>query len=552
MARQINDFLPYRTKIQSKMKPLLLLLMCLCSQLLLAQSSSYEITLDQLNSTIEEGQQTVKLRNGNILLVGQVDNTIGNNSAKDALVICLNPTTQAVLWSRAYGWKYDDHLNAGGKLLSDGTVVLGGQSSTSQAGMDNMWMIRLDASSGAVLSSARFQASSGSSIQSITESRVADHLGNNTSILVAGAKSGYQKAYIARFNMDGTIIWEKDFQPANGTGQINALIEDVQQNIYMAGNANTATANQAWLVRANSGGMPVGNWLYDFGTNSRFEALRYHNLSNSLLLAGQTNSKAFYTQINPLTLPRNAQDPRQAPLSLVTYNTSFDSYIAEFIISDDGDVLAGLSERAVVGARARVLHLNVNGTINQAYAFDHNTVIGGLTELDSGGVAVLGSTTNGGSSLYFSITNNDLTTDCNENINISATLVTNPAECSWTTANASFQNPQATSTVAPQATALNLQTGNSCSAIVGNFNTNTEEFVALFPNPTKAKVMLQLSNHQEWVQGALFNAQGRKIKTLMINSNLLELDLTDFPKGLYIIRLENNQAEQISRKIIKQ
>ena len=78
----------------------------------------------------------------------------------------------------------------------------------------------------------------------------------------------------------------------------------------------------------------------------------------------------------------------------------------------------------------------------------------------------------------------------------------------------------------------------------------------LFPNPANEKTFLNftaLPNHFYSVE--VFNSLGLKLKTFQINSGLsdeinLEMDLIDFPSGVLLIRISDNNFSVV-RKLIK-
>ena len=70
------------------------------------------------------------------------------------------------------------------------------------------------------------------------------------------------------------------------------------------------------------------------------------------------------------------------------------------------------------------------------------------------------------------------------------------------------------------------------------------DLVRVYPNPTTDKIVI-VSNFPQ--HSTLFNTAGQKI----LESNALELDVTDLPTGVYLLNLQNTQNQISTFKIIK-
>ena len=70
------------------------------------------------------------------------------------------------------------------------------------------------------------------------------------------------------------------------------------------------------------------------------------------------------------------------------------------------------------------------------------------------------------------------------------------------------------------------------------------DIVRVYPNPTTDKIVI-VSNFPQ--HSTLFNTAGQKI----LESNALELDVTDLPTGVYLLNLQNTQNQISTFKIIK-
>ena len=85
----------------------------------------------------------------------------------------------------------------------------------------------------------------------------------------------------------------------------------------------------------------------------------------------------------------------------------------------------------------------------------------------------------------------------------------------------------------------------SASSATLTIKTETlNDIVRVYPNPTTDKIIIVSNSPQH---STLFNTAGQKI----LESNALELDVTDLPTGVYLLNLQNTQNQISTFKIIK-
>jgi len=85
----------------------------------------------------------------------------------------------------------------------------------------------------------------------------------------------------------------------------------------------------------------------------------------------------------------------------------------------------------------------------------------------------------------------------------------------------------------------------SASSATLTIKTETlNDIVSVYPNPTTDKIIIVSNSPQH---STLFNTAGQKI----LESNALELDVTDLPTGVYLLNLLNTQNQISTFKIIK-
>ena len=101
--------------------------------------------------------------------------------------------------------------------------------------------------------------------------------------------------------------------------------------------------------------------------------------------------------------------------------------------------------------------------------------------------------------------------------------------------------------------------GSATSVVVGDPSTSNQNLasslgVSIFPNPTDGKVFLKLENTQKGSTIFKLNSlDGRVLKTEEVDflDGVFEFDLSNFPKGIYLIQIQNKET-QIVRKVVLQ
>lgn len=87
--------------------------------------------------------------------------------------------------------------------------------------------------------------------------------------------------------------------------------------------------------------------------------------------------------------------------------------------------------------------------------------------------------------------------------------------------------------------------------IVTTNNTFSDQSVIIYPNPGTSKFNLCSKKFWNSVAFEVLNLQGNKILEGMLDQEITELNLSEFPNGMYYIRIkESNHTIQI-QKIIK-
>lgn len=101
--------------------------------------------------------------------------------------------------------------------------------------------------------------------------------------------------------------------------------------------------------------------------------------------------------------------------------------------------------------------------------------------------------------------------------------------------------------------------GSATSFVFGDASTSNANIasslgVSIFPNPTNGKLFLKLENpHKGSTTFKLNSLDGRVLKTKEVDfsNGVFEFDMSNFPKGIYLIQIQNEET-QIVRKVVLQ
>ena len=81
-------------------------------------------------------------------------------------------------------------------------------------------------------------------------------------------------------------------------------------------------------------------------------------------------------------------------------------------------------------------------------------------------------------------------------------------------------------------------------------NSSPEDFFSIYPNPAKESFRLELKEAtQQSTELKIFNSSGQLIKSAQVRNQSIEIDLRQYPKGIYIIQL-NSGNQTASKKLI--
>ena len=78
----------------------------------------------------------------------------------------------------------------------------------------------------------------------------------------------------------------------------------------------------------------------------------------------------------------------------------------------------------------------------------------------------------------------------------------------------------------------------------------SDEQFRIYPNPVKNQLTLEIYAGERHGVIDIYNPQGSLVKTVKINSNYKEIDVSDLPSGMYIIKVPD-EREPFIKQFIK-
>jgi len=76
--------------------------------------------------------------------------------------------------------------------------------------------------------------------------------------------------------------------------------------------------------------------------------------------------------------------------------------------------------------------------------------------------------------------------------------------------------------------------------------------VVAYPNPFKNKLNITLNGYKGSTEVGIYTISGLLLKSARTSEGVLQMDLTDLPKGLYLMKVMNREKQTVISKIIKQ
>lgn len=327
-----------------------------------------------------------------------------------------------------------------------------------------------------------------------------------------------------------------------------SMAVDASQNVYVCGEITT---NNAILIKYNTSLSKVWTKVHNMGGRTWFSSIAT-DVAGNVYVAGQgkTSSTSNYK-----TIVRKYNSAGALQSSYTSANLVSSNYWPEvgpkIKMTAAGELFVGTASNASVQPRIMAYKFSTANLATPTYAVTHllplsywNFTMTGFEATQSGKVFFTGS--NIGTS---NLTINYVTAKLRANGTLEFTEVYNGGRCNAMikAIPGSYPNDEFVTTgVISNLNMLIKYTGPGVrmedeSSVAENIVVNT------YPNPARSVLSVDYTGSS--AQLHLFDLNGRQILTQEITGNLT-LNVTDLPRGLYILRVVNQEGDTTSKKII--
>lgn len=83
-------------------------------------------------------------------------------------------------------------------------------------------------------------------------------------------------------------------------------------------------------------------------------------------------------------------------------------------------------------------------------------------------------------------------------------------------------------------------------------NNNLDPEIRVYPVPVKDKLNVSISKEQKIKCVTLYCISGQKLNSIMVNDSNFEMDMRDFLRGIYIVKIQTSEGKSYIRKIAKE
>jgi uncharacterized delta-60 repeat protein len=295
----------------------------------------------------------VAVSDGGFVLAGSTSSF--GAGMQDFWVIKLNASGD-VEWQKAYGGASIDEANVIA-TVSDGGFIVAGSTLSFGAGSTDLWVLKLDAS-GNVEWQKAYGGPSSEQANSITS--LADG-GFAVCGLTFSFGAGDRDVWVLKLNSSGGVEWQKTYGGA-GIDEANSITQISGGGFVVVGSSDSFGVDNSdfWILTINDSGDI--QWQKTYGGASTDFAESVHVTSdNGFIVGGSTAS--FGGTFDFWLLRLNSSGIVQWQK---TYNTGDDDLAKSLLISNGRYVVAGYSDSFTGEYDFWVLNLNFSGEINSA------------------------------------------------------------------------------------------------------------------------------------------------------------------------------------------
>ncbi|MBI5538792.1 MAG: T9SS type A sorting domain-containing protein [Bacteroidia bacterium] len=94
--------------------------------------------------------------------------------------------------------------------------------------------------------------------------------------------------------------------------------------------------------------------------------------------------------------------------------------------------------------------------------------------------------------------------------------------------------------------------GNYCNLPLNINQVNTENDFRIFPNPVFNNLNIEISSYNNFESIEIYSILGKKVKSILLTNDNIEIKVSDLPSGIYILKAEDKSHNIISKRFIKE
>ncbi|MBW6483759.1 MAG: T9SS type A sorting domain-containing protein [Vicingaceae bacterium] len=505
-----------------------LLIFCFCMFLFPTAKGQPTIQWEKSlgGSNIETATSIIQTLDGGYMVAGATASNDGdvsiNKGGTDCWVVKLN-ANGTIQWEKTYGGTGNESISTILQTADSSYIVVGITNSTDgdisfNNGNNDFWVIKLN-----INGSIQWERSYGGSSYEGAENII---LSNDGGYLILGTttsndgdvtgNNGGSDYWVVKIDSIGNILWEKNYG-GSGADAASSIQQTNDGGYIIVGestsNDGDVTGNNGgrdyWVVKIDSNG--TIQWEKNYGGSGFDRGLSIIScLNGAYVVAGRSNSNDF-----DVTGNNGIDDYWVIKIdnigNLLWQKSIGGSLVDDFqkivAVSDGGYVMIGTSASSdgdVSGNYGNwdywVVKIDSNGTIE----WDKNL---------------------GGSSADFGYAVNET---IDNGFIIAGSSGSNDFDVSSTNGMMDFWVVK-------------------LSPIVGMDEVENNSSIIIFPNPTNG--IFTINSTQQINTIEVFNTLGQAVYNKKITSNSTTIDLTLFPKGLYLVQLKTN-TNIITKKIV--
>lgn len=215
-------------------------------------STDYVVTIG--DTIPQKGKRAIKTSSGDYLIVGTRLTAADQNQL---LLVKWDPSTPTKVWDFAYGGSGDE---AGCDVLeaTDGNYLAVGSTTSSGAGMSDVFLIKTDPS-GSLIWQQTYGGANQESVSRIVPSEDGNYF------IIGTTKSfgnGSRDAYLIKVDIDGNELWSKTFGGTNQDGGMHLAYNGSTWALFCYTMSVGAGDRDFWLVEMDVNGDSLTSYTY--------------------------------------------------------------------------------------------------------------------------------------------------------------------------------------------------------------------------------------------------------------------------------------------------